>query len=89
VTTLATTAADYKTPQDRIPEAQDLVLRCIRKGLTPKSIAYRLHTEHTVGLSWRTIYRWAKGEHEPQQPADMTALQRVAAKHLGAKPDVL
>jgi len=80
VTTLATTAADYKTPQDRIPEAQDLVLRCVARGLTPKSIAYRLHTEHNVGVSWRTIYRWAKGEHGPQRNSDLNALRMLTKK---------
>lgn len=79
MTTLAATAADYKSPIDRIPEAQDLCLRCIRKGLTPKSISYRLFQEHHTAVTWRTIYRWAKGEHGPQRNSDLNALRALTA----------
>lgn len=66
--------------------AQELSKRLMNEcGLSAQQIADEMDNR----VSWRTIYRWAKGEHEPQQPADMTALQRVAEKHLGAKPDVL
>jgi|APGre2960657404_1045060.scaffolds.fasta_scaffold401441_1 hypothetical protein len=68
------------------PTAQEITKRLMSEcGLSAQQIAEEMDNR----VSWRTIYRWAKGEHEPQQPADMTALQRVAAKHLGAKPDVL
>lgn len=66
--------------------AQEISKRLMNEcGLSAQQIAEEMDNR----VSWRTIYRWAKGEHEPQQPADMTALQRVAEKHLGAKPDVL
>ncbi len=29
-------------------------------------------------VSWRTIYRWAKGESTPHQPSDLAELRRVA-----------
>ena len=70
---------------DALARAQTLVLNLLAKGWSHQRIAEGMDDR----VSPRTIYRWAKGEHEPQQPADMTALQRVAAKHLGAKPDVL
>jgi DNA-binding transcriptional regulator YiaG len=66
--------------------AQDIAKRLMNEcGLSAQQIAEEMDNR----VSWRTIYRWAKGEHEPQQPADMIALQRVADKHFGAKPDVL
>lgn len=63
--------------------AQELVKQLLERGLTPHQIAEEMENR----VSWRSIYRWAKGEHEPQQPADMLALQRVADKHLSAKTE--
>lgn len=59
------------------PSAQQLVKRLMEKGLSAHQIAEEMDNR----VSWRSIYRWAKGEHAPQQPADMNALIRVAAKH--------
>jgi len=66
--------------------AQEITKRLMNEcGLSAQQIAEEMDNR----VSWRTIYRWAKGEHTPQQPADLTALQRVADKHFGEKPDVL
>ena len=65
------------------PKAQQLVKRLMERGLSPHQIAEEMDNR----VSWRSIYRWAKGEHEPQQPADMVALQKVADKHLTAKTE--
>jgi transposase len=73
---------DIPTPPS--PKAKEIVRRLMENGLSAQQIADEMDNR----VSWRTIYRWAKGEHEPQQPADMTALQRVADKHLTAKPEV-
>lgn len=67
-------------PVERLEEARQLTQRCILAGLTPKSIAHRLNTEYNVGVSWRTIYRWAKGEHAPQRESDIAALRKLTAK---------
>ncbi|MAH47922.1 hypothetical protein CMI37_19025 [Candidatus Pacearchaeota archaeon] len=32
-------------------------------------------------VSRRTIYRWAKGESEPQQSSDLTELNKLYAEH--------
>jgi predicted DNA-binding transcriptional regulator YafY len=65
-------------------KAQEIVRRLMsEKGLT----AHQIASEMEDRVSWRTIYRWAKGEHAPQQPADMTALQKVADRHLSESSD--
>ena len=66
--------------------AQAIVKRLMNEcGLSALQIAEEMENR----VSWRTIYRWAKGEHTPQQPADLKALQKVADKHLPEKSDVL
>jgi len=64
------------------PKAQQLVKQLMDRGLSPHQIAEEMDNR----VSWRSIYRWAKGEHEPQQPADMHALERVAAKYAAETP---
>ena len=64
------------------PKAQQLVKQLMERGLSPHQIAEEMDNR----VSWRSIYRWAKGEHEPQQPADMQALERVAAKYAAESP---
>ena len=64
-------------PPDPLGRAQSLVNDLLAKGYTHVRIAHELGDR----ISPRTVYRWAKGEHAPQQPADMNALIRVAAKH--------
>jgi hypothetical protein len=62
--------------------AQELVKHLMECGLSPHQIAEEMDNR----VSWRSIYRWAKGEHAPQQPADMAALERVAAKYQPSTP---
>jgi hypothetical protein len=38
-------------------------------------------------VSWRTIYRWAKGEARPQRPSDEDALRTLEA--LLTTPDLV
>lgn len=72
------------TPTPPNTKAQELVRRLMAEtGLSPQQIADEMDNR----VSWRTIYRWAKGEHAPQQPADMTALQKVADRHLSEKAE--
>ena len=70
-------------PTPPAPKAQEIVRRLMDNGLTAQQIADEMENR----VSWRSIYRWAKGEHEPQQPADMVALQKVADKYLAAKTE--
>ena len=37
-------------------------------------------------VSWRTIYRWARGESKPHQPSDLSELRRVAEVLMEAPP---
>ncbi len=54
--------------------AQQLVLALLQtSGMSPQEIAEAL--DHRV--SWRTIYRWAKGEHCPQQDSNLRALEAL------------
>jgi hypothetical protein len=59
------------TPEER---ARTLVLQLQSAGHTPNDIAEKLNNR----VSSRTIYRWAKGEHAPQQRSDLVALERLA-----------
>jgi len=56
------------------------VQRCVKalleKGMTPQQISAAL--DHRV--SWRTIYRWARGEHAPRQKSHLTALEALVAE---------
>jgi len=65
--------------------AQELVKQLLERGLTPHQIAEEMENR----VSWRSIYRWAKGEHEPQQPAAMKALEAVAARYAAAQSPVI
>jgi hypothetical protein len=44
------------------------------KGFTMQELEQKLEGR----VSWRTLYRWAKGEHEPQRPSDLRELRRIA-----------
>lgn len=59
--------------------AQAMVQQLMERGYTPQAIADLL--DHRV--SWRTIYRWAKGENSPHQPTDLEALRKVHSTLLG------
>jgi len=51
-----------------------LVLKLQAAGHSPSDIADKLNGR----VSSRTIYRWAKGEHAPQQRSDLIALEELA-----------
>jgi transposase len=63
-----------ETPEELLKRARELVLRLQSAGHTPNEIAEKLNNR----VSSRTIYRWAKGEHAPQQRSDLVALERLA-----------
>jgi hypothetical protein len=57
---------------DTLDRAQTLMQQLlVQHHLTHQEIANRLGGR----VSARTLYRWAKGEHAPQQPSDLTALE--------------
>ena len=72
-----------EVPTPPAPKAQEIVRQLMDSGLSAQQIADEMENR----VSWRSIYRWAKGECVPQQPADMVALQKVADKHLTAKTE--
>jgi|688.fasta_scaffold134071_4 hypothetical protein len=55
-------------------EAQALVAELMAHGMTAREIATRLDQR----VSYRTIYRWLKGERSPQQASDLDALRVLA-----------
>ena len=55
-------------------DAQALVNLLMKSGMSAHTIAAKLG--HRV--SYRTIYRWAKGECAPHQPSDLEALRTIA-----------
>jgi hypothetical protein len=64
-----------ETPEELLRRARKLVLQLQAAGHSPIDIAEKLNNR----VSSRTIYRWAKGEHAPQQRSDLAALERLAA----------
>ena len=62
------------TPENLMESARDLVLKLQAAGHSPADIASKLNGR----VSSRTIYRWAKGEHAPQQRSDLIALEKLA-----------
>ena len=64
-----------ETPEDLTERARKLVLKLQAAGHSPSDIAEKLNGR----VSSRTIYRWAKGEHAPQQRSDLVALEQLAA----------
>lgn len=63
-----------ETPEDLTERARTLVLKLQAAGHSPSEIAEKLNGR----VSSRTIYRWAKGEHAPQQRSDLIALEQLA-----------
>tara|TARA_B100001778_G_scaffold266680_1_gene227837 strand:- start:520 stop:729 length:210 start_codon:yes stop_codon:yes gene_type:complete len=63
-----------ETPEDLTEKARTLVLKLQAAGHSPSAIAEKLNGR----VSSRTIYRWAKGEHAPQQRSDLIALEQLA-----------
>jgi hypothetical protein len=62
-------------PEEQIPKtAKSMVNRLMVEGeMTAEAISDALEGR----VSRRTIYRWAKGESDPQQTTDLGALQRL------------
>jgi hypothetical protein len=60
-------------PKAQPATAREMVQQLMDRGYTPQAIADLMG--HRV--SWRTIYRWAKGENSPHQPSDLEALRKV------------
>jgi hypothetical protein len=58
-------------------DIKSIITGLMSSGLSAPDIADGL--DHRVSV--RTIYRWAKGESEPQQTSDVDALKKLAAKH--------
>ena len=56
--------------QEITESAQTLVQRLINKGLRPQEISEALGGR----ISRRTLYRWAKGETDPQNTTDLDLL---------------
>lgn len=62
-------------------QAQEITSRLIRDGYSALQIAELLGQR----VSWRTIYRWAKGESVPQRAGDEEALRALLAQIEAAK----
>lgn len=59
---------------ERNSKAREMVLRLIESAkMTPQDIAEAMEER----VSPRTIYRWAKGESEPQNEADLKCLEQL------------
>lgn len=65
---------EMEKPEDLMEKARKLVLTLQAAGHSPSDIADQLNGR----VSSRTIYRWAKGEHAPQQRSDLIALEELA-----------
>lgn len=63
------------TDQPTLPKAQQIVSALMDRGYSAMQIADLLDGR----VSWRTIYRWAKGEAKPQRPSDEEALRTLEA----------
>jgi hypothetical protein len=63
--------------------AQQIVTTLMDRGYSAMQIADLLDGR----VSWRTIYRWAKGEAKPQRPSDEEALRTLET--LLTSPDLL
>lgn len=53
--------------------AQEVLSRLVAQGLTPDQISEKLEGR----VSSRTIYRWIKGEFNPQNQSDLAALRAL------------
>jgi hypothetical protein len=62
------------TSSQNSPSAQELVIQLMDRGYSALTISDLMGRR----VSWRTIYRWAKGEARPHQPSDLAELRRVA-----------
>jgi hypothetical protein len=57
-------------------QAQEITSRLMASGYSAMQIAELLGQR----VSWRTIYRWAKGESVPQRVSDEEALRALATE---------
>lgn len=63
------------TDQPTQSKAQQIVSALMDRGYSAMQIADLLDGR----VSWRTIYRWARGEAKPQRPSDEDALRTLEA----------
>lgn len=56
--------------------SQEMVLRLMEEGYSAVQIAELLEQR----VSWRTIYRWARGDSEPQRTGDKEALRALLTR---------
>ena len=64
--------------EETAPEtAQEMVMRLMSGA---KMSATEISTALGERVSRRTIYRWAKGESEPQQASDLRALETLVGE---------
>jgi transposase-like protein len=75
-TPTTTTQDAAATPREAaaMPQAQALVRALMDSGMSPEEIARALDNR----VSWRSVYRWKKGDHRPQRPGDLVALYELA-----------
>lgn len=57
-------------------EVTKMINELLRAGMSAQDISDALDNR----ISKRTVYRWAKGESEPQQPSDVVALRELCSK---------
>jgi hypothetical protein len=60
---------------DQTLNLAELLHQLFSKGHTPETISAALSGRVSV----RTVYRWKKGEHQPQNKTDLEALRELAA----------
>lgn len=57
-------------------EVTKMINELLNAGMSAQDISDALDNR----ISKRTVYRWAKGESEPQQPSDVVALRELCTK---------
>jgi len=70
------------TTESPTTAAQTIVNTLMERGYSAMQIADLLDGR----VSWRTVYRWAKGESVPQRPSDEDALREL--ERLLTTPDL-
>jgi transposase-like protein len=63
-----------------LEKVQTLIDRMVRE----KGYNYTRIADEMGGVSARSIYRWARGEHIPQRPSDVVALETLAERVLAS-----
>lgn len=62
---------------ETLEKVQGLIQQLTKKGYNYDKIAAEMGV-----VSPRSVYRWARGEHIPQRPSDVVALETLAARVL-------